>query len=74
MNQYYIKAVISNGFIEEAVVAGNIVRADSVNEAIQNLRELVLVTNDEDNHYYLVQKGIFIDIIEISKVILSEAV
>ena len=74
MNQYYIKAVVSNGYIEEAVVSGLIVQADSVNEAIQSFRELVLVTGDEDNHYNLVQKRIFIDIMEISKVSLMEAV
>jgi hypothetical protein len=74
MNQYYIKAVISNGDYIEAVVAGHIICADNVNEAIQNFRSLVLVTDDEDNHYYLVQKGIFIDIIEISKVSLLEVV
>jgi hypothetical protein len=74
MNQYYIKAVISNGDYIQAVVAGHIIQADNVNEAIQNFRDLVLVTDDEDNHYYLVQKGIFIDIIEISKVELLEVV
>ena len=74
MNKYYIKAVISNGYLEEANVAGHIISADNVNEAIQVFRDLVLITNDEDNHYLLVQKAVFIDIMEISKVELSEAV
>ena len=43
-------------------------------QLVIRFRDLVLVTGDEDNHYYLVQKGIFIDIIEISKVSLLEVV
>jgi hypothetical protein len=74
MVNYYIKAVVSNGFIEEANVIGHVVPGDNVNEAIQNYRELVLSTNGEENYYLLVQKCIFVDIIDIYKVDLSEAV
>jgi hypothetical protein len=74
MVNYYIKAVVSNGYIEEANVIGHVVPGDNVNEAIQNYRELVLSTKGEENYYLLVQKCIFVDIIEIFKVDLSEAV
>lgn len=74
MTEYYIKAVVSNGFIEEADVIGHVVSGNNVNDAIQNYRKLVLSTKGEINHYYLVQKCIFIDIIDIYKVELSEAV
>jgi hypothetical protein len=74
MVNYYIKAVVSNGYIEEANVIGHVVPGDNVNEAIQNYRELVLSTNGEENYYLLVQKCIFVDIIDIYKVDLSEAV
>lgn len=74
MNKYYIKAVVSNGYIQEANVIGHVVPGESINEAIQNYRALVLSTKGEDNHYDLVQDCIFIDIIEIFKVELSEAI
>jgi BioD-like phosphotransacetylase family protein len=74
MTDYYIKAVISNGNIGFASVEGHIVGASSVNEAIKKFRDLVLVTKGEDNHYLLVQDHRFVDIMEISKVIVSEAV
>jgi hypothetical protein len=74
MNQYYIKAVVSNGYIEEASVFGHIVVADNVNEAILKFREIVLTTKGEDNYYILVQDQKFIDIMEIYKVEVSEAV
>jgi hypothetical protein len=74
MVNYYIKAVVSNGYIEEASVIGHVVPGDNVNEAIQNYRELVLSTKGEENYYLLVQKCIFVDIIDIYKVDLSEAV